>query len=155
MGKLIKEFSLKECWLRSPSQHQKRPFNIIFGWHVTSEEWWARYCCLLHALEMYYSPCLSTWLHLRCSYRMKILPVVVSIVFCYQKYIICDKVPSPFLNWPISCCVNGGTSGGYWYKHKLEGAMYSSNLSFRKYIPRAINPPPALQKVKVATASMW
>ena len=48
------------------------------------------------------------------------------------------------------------TSGGYWYKHKLEGAMYSSNLSFRKYIPRAINPPPpALQKVKVATASMW
>ena len=25
---------------------------------------------------------------------MKILPVVVSIVFCYKKYIICDKVKS-------------------------------------------------------------
>ena len=30
-------------------------------------------------LRCTYSPCLSTWLHLRCSYRMKILPVVVSM----------------------------------------------------------------------------
>ena len=28
-----------------------------------------------------HTPCLSTWLHLRFSYRMKILPIVVSIVF--------------------------------------------------------------------------
>ena len=28
-------------------------------------------------------PCLSTEQHLRFSYRMKILPVVVSVVFCY------------------------------------------------------------------------
>ena len=28
------------------------------------------------------------------------------------------------------------TSGGYWHKHKLEGAVYSP-----KSIPRAINPP--------------
>ena len=31
------------------------------------------------------------------------------------------------------------TSGGYWYEHKLEGAVYSPNLGFRKSIPRAIN----------------
>ena len=44
-----------------------------------------------------HTPCLSTWLHLRFSYRMKILLVVVSIVFCYQKYIIYDKVRA--LSW--------------------------------------------------------
>ena len=43
------------------------------------------------------TPCLSTWLHLRFSYRIKILLVIVSIVFCYQKYIICDKVQA--LSW--------------------------------------------------------
>ena len=33
------------------------------------------------------------------------------------------------------------TSGRYWHKHKLEGAVYSPNLGFRKSIPRAINFP--------------
>ena len=31
------------------------------------------------------------------------------------------------------------TSGGYWHNHKLEMAVYSSNLGFRKSIPRAFN----------------
>ena len=33
-------------------------------------------------------------------------------------------------------------SGVYWYEHKLEGAVYSPKLGFRKSIPRAINGPP-------------
>ena len=33
------------------------------------------------------------------------------------------------------------TFGGYWHVHKLEEAMYSLNLGFRKSIPRAINFP--------------
>ena len=33
------------------------------------------------------------------------------------------------------------TSGGYWHKHKLEGALCSANLGFRKSIPRVINSP--------------
>ena len=57
-------------------------------------------------LRCTHTPCLSIWLHLRFSYGMKILLVVFSIVFYYQKYIICDKSSSPVLNWPISCCVN-------------------------------------------------
>ena len=32
-------------------------------------------------------------------------------------------------------------SGGYWHIHKLQGAVCSPNLSFRKSIPRAINSP--------------
>ena len=31
------------------------------------------------------------------------------------------------------------TSGGYWHNHKLETAVYSPNLGFRKSIPQAIN----------------
>ena len=33
------------------------------------------------------------------------------------------------------------TSGGYWHKHKLEAAVHSPNLGFRKSIPRAITSP--------------
>ena len=43
----------------------------------------------------------------------------------------------------ILLCEQCETSGGYWYEHKLEGAVYSPNLGFRKSIPRAINAPPA------------
>ena len=45
------------------------------------------------------------------------------------------------------------TSGGYWYEHKPEGAVYSPNLGFRKSIPRAINAP-GLKKLRVATVAM-
>ena len=31
------------------------------------------------------------------------------------------------------------TSGRYWHKHELEGAMYYCNLGFRKSVPRAIS----------------
>ena len=48
-------------------------------------------------LRCIHTPCLSTWLHLRFSYRVKILLVVVSIVSFYQKYIIYDKVQA--LSW--------------------------------------------------------
>ena len=44
------------------------------------------------------------------------------------------------------------TSGGYWYEHKLEGAVYSPNLGFRKSIPRAINAPRP-QKTKSSNSS--
>ena len=58
-------------------------------------------------LRCTHTPCLSTWLHLHFSYRIKILLVIVSIVFCYQKYIICDKVQA--LSWtglyPVVCTV--------------------------------------------------
>ena len=43
------------------------------------------------------TPCFSTWLHFHFSYRMKTLPIVVSIVFNWQKYIICTKVKA--LSW--------------------------------------------------------
>ena len=92
-------------------------------------------------LRCTYTPCLCTWLHLRFSYCIKILPVVVSIVFCYQKYIICDKVKSfPELT-DILLRERCETLGGYKHKHKLEGAMYNSSLSFRKNIPRTMNSP--------------
>ena len=40
------------------------------------------------------------------------------------------------------------SSGGYWHKHKLEGAVYSPNLGFQKSIPRAINSPlPSKKKI--------
>ena len=72
---------------------------------------------------------------------MKILLAVVSIVFCYQMYIILIKFkPFPELT-DILLRDQCETSGGYWHKQKLEGAVYSPNLSFRKYIPRAINSP--------------
>ena len=41
------------------------------------------------------------------------------------------------------------SSGGYWHKHKLEGAVYSPNLGFQKSIPRAINSPlPSKKKIR-------
>ena len=48
-----------------------------------------------------------------CAYRMKIIPVVVSIVFCYQKYMICNKAPP----WTYA------STSGYKRKHKLKGAV--------------------------------
>ena len=47
------------------------------------------------------TPCFSTWLHFHFSYRMKTLPIVVSIVFNWQKYIICNKVKA--LSWYQWC----------------------------------------------------
>ena len=47
---------------------------------------------------------------------------------------------SPFLT-DILSCEQRKTSGGYWHKHKLQGAVYYSNLDFRKSILRAINSP--------------
>ena len=44
-----------------------------------------------------YTLCLSTWLNLRFSDRLIILPVVVSIEFYKQKYIICIKIQA--LSW--------------------------------------------------------
>ena len=100
-----------------------------------------------------YTPRLSTRLHLRFSYRMIILLIVVSIVFCYQKCIICEKVQAlPKLTEILLCECE--TSGEYWDKHKLEGPVYSSNLTFRKYIPRAINSPLPSRNLKVATIAM-
>ena len=47
------DFSYKKCWLQGLFPHRTQLFNIPFGWPLTSEEWWAPYCCLFHALEMY------------------------------------------------------------------------------------------------------
>ena len=41
------------------------------------------------------------------------------------------------------------TSGGYWHKHKLEGAVYSQKIN-----PTSYQFPPALKKLKVATVTM-
>ena len=55
----------------------------------------------------------------------------------------------------ILLCEQCENSGVYWYEHKLEGAVYSPKLGFRKSIPRAINgPPPGLKKLRVATVAM-
>ena len=73
----------KRCWLRGLFLHRARLFNILFGWHSAREEWWAPYCCLFHALKVYLYP-LSfhmTAFALFLLYRLKILPIVVSIVF--------------------------------------------------------------------------
>ena len=68
-------------WLRSYFPHRTRVFNILFGWHFASKEWWSPYCFLFHALEMYsYSLSFNmTTFGLFLSYE--ILPIVVSIVF--------------------------------------------------------------------------
>ena len=71
--------------------HTARSFN---QWQrVVSELYYNVYFTRLRCIN---TPCLSTWLHSHFSYGMKILKVV-SIVFCYQKYIICDKVQA--LSW--------------------------------------------------------
>ena len=54
----------------------------------------------------------------------------------------------------ILLSVQRETSGGYWHKHKFEGVVYSPNLGFWKSIPRAINSPPTIKKLKVATVAM-
>ena len=101
--------------------------------------------------------CLSTWLHLRFSYRMKILLVVVSIVFCYQEYIICDKVQA--LSWT-------GRYSVVWTVRNLWRVLAQSQarrgrVFFQPKFPK-INPtshqfPPVLKKQEVATVamSMW
>ena len=78
--KITNEFSWKECWLRGLFPHRTRLFNIPFGWHFASEDWWAPYVVYFTRLRCTHTSCLSTWLHLRFSYRRKILPIVVSIV---------------------------------------------------------------------------
>ena len=66
--------------LRGLFPHRTRFFNILFGWHFASE-------CHKHIVFYFkhlrgtHTPCLSTWLHLCFSYRMKIPLIVVSIVF--------------------------------------------------------------------------
>ena len=79
-GKITREFSQQEFWLRGLFPHRTRLFNILFGWHLASEEWWEPYC-LFHAREITHTPSFSIWLHSRFSYRMKILPLVAFIVF--------------------------------------------------------------------------
>ena len=60
------------------------PYTIVqHSFRLTSwasEEWWVPYC-LFHAREITHTPSFSTWLHSCFSYRMKILPLVASIVF--------------------------------------------------------------------------
>ena len=82
------------------------------------------------ALLCTHTPCLSTWLHLRFSYHMKILPIVVSIVSDNRNTSSVLKVKL-FLEladvlFPEQC----ETSGGYWYKHYFDGASESDSFCF-------------------------
>ena len=43
------------------------------------------------------------------------------------------------------------SGGRYWHIHKLKGSVCSPNLSFRKSIPRAINP--CLQETKSSNSN--
>ena len=54
----------------------------------------------------------------------------------------------------ILLCEQCENSGVYRYEQKLEGAVYSPNLGLRKSIPRAINAPPGLKKLRAATVAM-
>ena len=43
----------KNGYFKSLFPYWTRLFHNLFGWHFASEEWWASYCYLFHALEMY------------------------------------------------------------------------------------------------------
>ena len=123
--------SNKECWLRGLFPHRIRFFNILFGGHF--EEWSAPYCCLFHALEMY-------------SYSLSFHMTTFALFLSYGNPIRNASFVMKFKSFPklanILLREKCESSGVYWHKHKLEGAVYSPNLSFRKSIPRAINSPP-------------
>ena len=96
-GKTTKESSLKGYWLRSLS-HTVNDCSTLLSADMSQAKNGKLFVVVYSTrLRCTHTPCLSTWLHLPFSYRMKILPVVVSIVFCQQKYIICDKVQA--LSW--------------------------------------------------------
>ena len=95
--KTTKESSLKGYWLRSLS-HTVKDCSTLLSADMSQAKNGKLFVVINSTrLRCTHTPCLSTWLHLPFSYRMKILPVVVSIVFCQQKYIICDKVQA--LSW--------------------------------------------------------
>ena len=141
--------------IKGPIPHRTRLYHILFGWHYASEKWWASQCCLLHALERY-------------LYSLSFYMITFELFWAFDNPTSCSfhrilknrntsfvsKVkPFPELSGillPEQC----ETSGGYWHKHKLEGALCSANLGFRKSIPRAINYPMPSKKLKVAKIAM-
>ena len=108
------------------------------------------YCFYFKRLRGTHTPCLSTWLHLHFFYRMKIPPIAVNN---RNTSFVIKSNPFPELT-DILLREQCETSSGYWYEHKLEGAVctYSPNLGFRKSIPRAINAPRP-QKTKSSNSS--
>ena len=109
-----------------------RLLNILFGWHFASEEWWASCCCLFHALEMY-------------SYSLSFNMITFTPFFLYC-------IVSPFLSFPDRYPV-AWTFGGYWHKHKLEGAVYSPNLGSENP-PHEPSIPPYPQETKSSNSSI-
>ena len=77
-------------------------------------------------LRCTHTPCLSAWLHLRFSYRKKILSIVVSSYFSnWNTSFVMKFKPFPELT-DILLCEQYETSGGYWHKLKHErGRLFS------------------------------
>ena len=82
---------LKRILIKGPIPHRTRLNHIPFGWHYVGEEWWASQCCLFHALQRYLYSLSFYMITFALFDRLIILPVVVSIEFYKQKYIICIK----------------------------------------------------------------
>ena len=86
-GKIINEFSFKKMLIKGPVSTPytffQHSFRLTFrkGRMVSSLLFIVVYFTHLRCTR---TPCLSTWLHLRFSYRIKILPIVV--------FIICNEV---------------------------------------------------------------
>ena len=94
-GKITKEFSLIECWLRS-RYHTVNDCSTL----SSPDEYWVYYFCLFHALEMYsYS----------LSFHITLFALFSSFKnpnSCSFHRILLLEIHN-FLNWPISCYVNG------------------------------------------------
>ena len=86
-------------------------------------------------LRCTYTPCLSAWLRLCFSYRMKILLIVVFIVFKSQIFIIRKEVQALSLadRYPFEQCE---TSGVYWQTLSRRGRLFPEDPSHEP-----LNPP--------------
>ena len=93
-------------------------------------------------LRCTHTPRLSTWLHLRffLSYENPTICSFHRILITETKW---KPNSSPFLCWPISCCVNSAKPLADTSRNTTSKRppLYSPNLGFRKFIPRALSSP--------------
>ena len=139
----------KFCLLGACSHTAHDFFYILFGWCFVSEECWARYCCFFDALEID-------------SYPLSLHTTTFVLFLSYENPTNCsfhrilitqihnegNKVQA--LSWADWYSVAWTVQNLWriWLKHKIEGAVNSPGLGFPKCIPRAINSPPTIKKLR-------
>ena len=114
---------LKQYRWRGLFPHRTRLFDILFGWHFASEEWWSPYCCLFHALEMYlYS----------LSFHMTAFALFLSYenrTNCsFHRILITELYQVQAFSWAVRSVLfreQSETSGWCWHKQARSGCIFS------------------------------